>query len=82
MNKITQSTITQNPITIFTFFGSSIGKLYINKLCIECNLKKSDKELMEIALEEKARQFLSGKSFKDDANKEDLEDDDFYNEDN
>ena len=41
-------------------------------LCIECNLKKSDKELKEIALEEKARQFLSGKSFKEDANKEDL----------
>lgn len=40
-------------------------------LCIECNLKKSDKELKEIALEEKARQFLSGKSFKKDANKED-----------
>lgn len=35
-------------------------------LCIECNLKKSDKELKEIALEEKARQFLSGKSFKED----------------
>jgi len=40
-------------------------------LCVECNLKKSDKELKEIALEEKARQFLSGKSFKEDTAKED-----------
>ena len=31
-------------------------------LCVECNLKKSDKELKEVILEEKARQFLSGNS--------------------
>ena len=31
-------------------------------LCVECNLKKSDKELKEMLMEEKARQFLSGKS--------------------
>lgn len=31
-------------------------------LCVECNLKKSDKELKEIALEEQARRFLSGQS--------------------
>lgn len=31
-------------------------------LCVECNLKKSDKELKEIIMEEKARRFLSGKS--------------------
>ena len=32
-------------------------------LCVECNLKKSDKELKDVILEEKAKQFLSGKSF-------------------
>lgn len=32
-------------------------------LCVECNLKKSDKELKDILMEEKARQFLSGMSF-------------------
>ncbi len=32
-------------------------------LCVECNLKKSDKEIKDIVMEEKARQFLSGKSF-------------------
>lgn len=32
-------------------------------LCVECNLKKSNKNLQEIVLEEKARQFLSGKSY-------------------
>lgn len=31
-------------------------------LCVACNLKKRDRELQEIALEEKARRFLSGKS--------------------
>ena len=31
-------------------------------LCIECNLKKTDKELKDIIMEEKARQFLSGNS--------------------
>ena len=30
-------------------------------LCIECNLKKSDKELQDIVMEEKARRFLHGK---------------------
>ncbi len=34
-------------------------------LCAECNLKKSDKELKDIVMEEKARQFLSGKSFRE-----------------
>lgn len=34
-------------------------------LCVECNLKKSDKELKDVVMEEKARQFLSGMSFKD-----------------
>ena len=38
-------------------------------LCVECNLKKSDKELRDIALEEKARQFLNGKSFSEDTTK-------------
>lgn len=38
-------------------------------LCIECNLKKSDKELKDIVMEEKARQFLMGKSFHSDAPK-------------
>lgn len=38
-------------------------------LCAACNLKKSDKELQEIVLEEKARKFLSGKSLKQDAAK-------------
>lgn len=38
-------------------------------LCIECNLKKSDKELKDILMEEKARQFLSGKSFNEDITK-------------
>lgn len=38
-------------------------------LCIECNLKKSDKELKDIIMEEKARQFLSGKSFNEDTPK-------------
>lgn len=38
-------------------------------LCIECNLKKSDKELKDILMEEKARQFLSGKSFTEDSSK-------------
>ena len=36
-------------------------------LCVECNLKKSDKELKDIVMEEKARQFLSGKSFREEA---------------
>ena len=35
-------------------------------LCAECNLKKSDKELKEIVMEEKARQFLSGKPLHED----------------
>lgn len=34
-------------------------------LCVDCNLKKSDKELRDIVLEEKARHFLNGKSFKE-----------------
>lgn len=34
-------------------------------LCVECNLKKSDKELKDIIMEEKARQFLNGKSFRE-----------------
>ena len=34
-------------------------------LCVECNLKKSDKELKDIVMEEKARQFLNGISFKE-----------------
>ena len=34
-------------------------------LCVECNLRKSDKELKDIVIEEKARQFLSGMSFKE-----------------
>lgn len=38
-------------------------------LCVECNLKKSDKELKEIVMEEKARQFLSGKFFIEDVTK-------------
>ena len=41
--------------------GSTLDNCQI--LCIECNLKKSDKELKDIVMEEKARQFLSGKSF-------------------
>lgn len=51
-------------------------------LCIECNLKKSDKELKEIALEEKARQFLSGKSFKEDTVTEDTNKEDSTSKDN
>ena len=35
-------------------------------LCIECNLKKSDKELKDVILEEKAKQFLSGKTIFED----------------
>jgi len=35
-------------------------------LCIECNLKKSDKEIKDVILEEKAKQFLSGKTFSKD----------------
>lgn len=35
-------------------------------LCVECNLKKSDKELKDIVMEEKARQFLSGKPLNED----------------
>lgn len=31
-------------------------------LCVECNLKKSDKEFKELVMEEKALRFLSGKS--------------------
>lgn len=31
-------------------------------LCVECNLKKSDKELQDFLLEEKARRFLAGES--------------------
>ena len=31
-------------------------------LCISCNLKKSDKELQDFILEEKAKQFFAGKS--------------------
>ena len=36
-------------------------------LCVECNLKKSDKEVRDIFIEEKARQFLNGKSFREEA---------------
>ena len=35
-------------------------------LCIECNLKKSDKEIKDVILEEKAKQFLSSKTFSKD----------------
>lgn len=35
-------------------------------LCVDCNLKKSDKELKDVVMEEKARQFLSGKPFNED----------------
>ena len=38
-------------------------------LCVNCNLKKSDKELKDIVLEEKTRQFLNGKAFKNDVSK-------------
>ena len=38
-------------------------------LCVECNLKKSDKELKDIVMEEKARQFLGGMSFKEEPTK-------------
>lgn len=38
-------------------------------LCVDCNLKKSDKELQDIIMEEKARQFLSGKPLDSDVTK-------------
>lgn len=38
-------------------------------LCVECNLKKSDKELKDLVIEEKARQFLSGRSLDEDVGK-------------
>lgn len=39
-------------------------------LCAECNLKKNDKLIQDFVLEEKARQFLSGKVFDTDKEEE------------